>query len=248
MEKMVSIIIPAYNAEKFIEETIASVTAQTYTNWELIIVEDGSTDRTKEIVEQMTDERIRLIVPRQHGSAARARNVGIEEAKGRYIAFLDADDIWKPDKLAKELAFMEEKNTGFVFSSYEYADENGIGKGKIAHVPAFLTYKEALKNTIIFTSTVLLDAKQIPKELIYMPEVKSEDTATWWKILKNNHTAYGLDEVLVLYRRPAKSLSSNKLEAIKRIWDLYRKVEKLSLIYSVYNFVFYAVRTVRRRL
>lgn len=245
---MVSIIIPAYNAEKYIEQTVASVLAQTFENWELLIVEDGSVDRTKEIVERMTDSRIRLIVPKRQGSAAMARNAGLAEAKGRYIAFLDADDIWKPDKLAKELEFMRRKNAGFVFTAYEYADENGIGKGKTARVPASLTYKEALKNTIIFTSTVLFDTQKIPKELIFMPDVKSEDTATWWNILRHNYTAYGLDEVLVLYRRPANSLSSNKLAAIRRVWNLYRKVEKLGLCYSIYNFMYYAVRTVRRRL
>lgn len=248
MNKTVSIIIPAYNAEKYIEETVASVMAQTYPDWELLIVEDGSVDKTQEIVEKMTNDRIHLIIPQKQGTAALARNAGLDVAKGRYIAFLDADDIWKPDKLEKELALMREKNAGFVFSSYEYADENGVGKGKIAHVPESLTYREALKNTIIFTSTVLFDTEKIPKHLMYMPDVKSEDTATWWNILRQNYTAYGVDEVLVLYRRPANSLSSNKFAAIQRIWNLYRKVEKLSLLYSAYNFVFYAIRTVKRRL
>lgn len=245
---MVSIIIPAYNAEKYIEQTTASVLAQTYEDWELLIVEDGSTDRTREIVEQMTDARIRMIIPEKQGSAAMARNAGLAEAQGQYIAFLDADDIWKPDKLAKELEFMHRKNAGFVFTAYEYADENGIGKGKTAHVPESLTYKEALKNTIIFTSTVLFDTDKIPKRLLYMPEVKSEDTATWWNILRQGYTAYGLDEVLVLYRRPAKSLSSNKLAAVQRVWNLYRRVEKLGFFYSLYNFIYYAFRTVKRRL
>lgn len=246
--QMVSIIIPAYNAEKYISETIACVKNQTYQDWELLVVEDGSSDRTKEIVEQMTDEQIRLIIPKKQGSAAMARNAGLAEAKGRYIAFLDADDIWESDKLEKEMLFMQEKDAGFVFTSYEYADENGVGKGKTARVPESLTYKEALKNTIIFTSTVLFDTEKIPKQLLHMPDVKSEDTATWWNILRQGYTAYGLDEVLVRYRRPANSLSSNKLAAVKRIWNLYRKVEKLNFFYSCYNFMYYAVRTVKRRL
>lgn len=245
---MVSVIIPVYNAEKYIRDTVACVQRQTYTDWELVIVEDGSSDRTKEIIEEMTDERIRLIIPKQQGSAAVARNAGLAEARGRYIAFLDADDIWKPDKLEKEMAFMREKAAAFVFTSYEYADENGVGKGKTARVPAQLTYREALKNTIIFTSTVLFDTAKIAKELLVMPDVKSEDTAAWWNILRHGYTAYGLDEVLVRYRRPANSLSSNKLAAVKRIWNLYRKVEKLNFCYSAYNFLFYAVRTVKRRL
>lgn len=246
--EMVSIIIPAYNAEKYIEQTAASVLAQTWEDWELLIVENGSTDRTREIVTKMTDARIRMVVPEKQRSAAMARNTGLAEAKGRYIAFLDADDLWKSDKLAKELEFMRQKDAGFVFTAYEYADENGVGKGKIAHVPESLTYREALKNTIIFTSTVLFDTHKIPKQLLYMPEVKSEDTATWWNILRHGHTAYGLDKVLVLYRRPAKSLSSNKLEAIRRVWNLYRRVERLGFFYSLYNFIYYAFRTVKRRL
>ncbi len=245
---MVSIIVPAYNAEKYIGQTAACVLAQTHADWELLIVDDGSADGTRDAIKRMTDARIRLIVPKERGGAAKARNAGLCEAKGRYIAFLDADDIWKPDKLEKELQFMRKNDAGFVFTAYEYADENGVGKGKIAHVPKRLCYSEALKNTIIFTSTVLFDTDKIPKELIFMPDVKSEDTATWWKILRNGHTAYGLDEALVLYRRPALSLSSNKFAAVARVWHLYRKVEGLGIVSSFYNFMFYAIRTVKRRL
>ena len=120
--------------------------------------------------------------------------------------------------------------------------------GKVVRVPETLEYKEALKNTTIFTSTVVFDTTRIDKELLNMPNVKSEDTALWWKILRNGYKAYGLDENLVFYRRPAVSLSSNKLVAIKRIWNLYRNVEKLSLPCSCYNFCFWAVRAVLRRV
>ena len=143
---------------------------------------------------------------------------------------------------------MKAHGAGFVFSGYEFADEAGRGTGKVVRVPQRLCYREALKNTTIFTSTVLFDTEKIPRELIRMPLVKSEDTATWWNILRNGHTAYGLDENLVLYRRSTNTLSSNKIEAIRRIWNLYRRVEKLSLPYSMYNFVFYAARAVLRRV
>ena len=143
---------------------------------------------------------------------------------------------------------MKEKQAAFVFTAYEFGDDKGKGTGKIVEVPSTLTYFEALSRTVIFTTTVLLDTDRTGWELIRMPEVKSEDTATWWKILKCGFTAYGLNDVLAIYRRPEKSLSSNKLEAIRRIWNLYRKQEKLSLLYSIYNLFFWAVRATKRRL
>lgn len=252
MKELVSIIVPVYNANKYIEATVKTVQEQTYENWELLLVDDGSTDGStetiKRIVEEDVTKRIVPLFPKEHGSAARARNFGLEHAKGRYIAFLDADDLWEKDKLAEELIFMKEKDAGFVFTGYEFADANGKGTGKIVKVPETLSYKQALKNTTIFTSTVLIDLEKIDRSLVAMPEMKSEDTATWYKILRNGNLAYGLDRNLVKYRRVAQSLSSNKLEAIRRIWNLYRKAEKLSVIYSAYNFVFWAFRAVLRRI
>ena len=250
MDGKVSIVVPLYNAGAFLEETIRSVQAQTMTDWELLLVDDCSTDNSRQIAEnyQKKDGRIRLIRQSENLGAARVRNRGVDEASGRYIAFLDADDLWKPEKLSVELEFMKNKNAGFVFSGYEFADEAGRGLGKIVRVPETLNYRQALKNTTIFTSTVLFDTQKLSKEQLHMPLVKSEDTATWWKILRQGCVAYGLDENLVLYRRSSGTLSSNKWEAIRRIWNLYRRVEKLSVGYSAYNFVFYAVRAVLRRV
>lgn len=251
-EDLVSIVVPVYNVAPYIRETIWSVINQTYTNWELVLVDDCSADQSVDLIQNIQAERadlaIRLILQQTNQGAARTRNRGIQEASGRYLAFLDADDIWEPKKLERQLAFMWKKEAAFVCTSYEFADEAGVGKGKFARVPAVLTYKRALRNTIIFTSTVLFDRMKMPDDLLYMKEVKSEDTATWWKILKTGFVVYGLDEVLVRYRRPVKSLSSNKVEAVRRIWNLYRREEKLSLPYSIYNFFFYAVRTTLRRL
>ena len=248
----ISIIVTVYNAADYIEQTVNQVRNQTFTDWELILVEDCSKDNTKgvlnDVIDKLQDNRIHVIYKEHNEGAAKARNTGLEHAVGRYIAFLDADDIWLPQKLEKELAFMKEKNAGFVFSSYEFGDEDGIGTGKIVRVPKTITYKQALSRTVIFTTTVLFDTQIVSKELIRMPDIPSEDTATWWKILRTGYTAYGMDEVMVWYRRPAKSLSSNKMEAIRRVWNLYRKVEGLSLCYSAYNFIFYAVRTTRRRI
>lgn len=249
---MVSIIVPVYNAQKYILETMDHVRAQTYPNWELLLVEDGSTDDTvKRItayVDQTKESRIRLILQPENMGAAKARNRGLTEAKGRFIAYLDADDLWNPEKLERELAFMQEKEAAFAYTGYEFADEQGRGTGKVVRVPERLTYREALKNTTIFTTTVMFDTNRISKELLEMPEIKSEDTALWWKVLRNGFTAYGLDENLVKYRRAGKTLSSNKLEAIRRIWNLYRRAEGMSVLNSTYHIFFWAVRAVKRRI
>ena len=255
---MVSIIVPVHNAENFITDTIDCVRAQSYSDWELLLIEDGSTDRTSEIMaaylDELKDERIKmtkrecLSAAEKTFGAARARNLGLSMAKGRYIAYLDADDRWIKDKLEKELAFLKKEQAGFVFTGYEFGDEHARGTGKVVHVPGTLTYKQALANTTIFTSTVLIDTKKIDKSLLMMPYIKSEDTASWWKILKTGVTAYGLDENLVIYRRAGKSLSSNKIEALRRIWNLYRQAAGLSVFASICHFVPWAYRAVKRRL
>lgn len=255
---LVSIIVPVHNAERFIVDTIACVREQSYKNWELLLIEDGSTDHTMDkmsaYLEEIQDERIRL-VEREIGSpeeksfgAARARNLGLSLAKGRYIAYLDADDRWRADKLERELAFLQKKQAGFVFTGYEFGDGKAEGTGKVVRVPETLSYKQALANTTIFTSTVMMDTEKIDKDLMEMPYIKSEDTASWWKILKTGVTAYGLDENLVIYRRAGKSLSSNKIEAIRRIWNLYRQAAGLSLCASICHFVPWAYRAVKRRV
>ncbi len=250
MKTKVSIIVPMYQAAAFLRETIESVRSQEEQDWELLLVDDCSRDEGPEIVLRYgkEDSRIRLLRQPENLGAAAARNRGLEEASGRYIAFLDSDDLWKQDRLSAGLAFMEARQAGFVFSGYEFADESGKGTGRVVRVPETLSYRQALKNTTIFTSTVLFDTHIVPKALLCMPPVKSEDTAAWWNILRHGYTAYGLDRNLVLYRRSTGTLSSNKIEAIRRIWNLYRRVEGLSLPYSMYNFIFYAVRAVLRRV
>ena len=251
-DRLVSIIVPVYNVEKYIVETMSSVRAQSYVEWELLLVNDCSTDKTVQVIEeylaQVKDERICLINQASNAGAAKARNTGLEKSAGRYVAYLDSDDLWEPEKLEHQISFMRDKDIAFSFTGYEFADENGKGLGKIVHVPEMLNYRQALKNTTIFTTTVMFDSKKIAKDMLKMPEVKSEDTALWWKVLRNGYIAYGLDENLVRYRRAGKSLSSNKLEAIRRIWNLYRNVEGLGLFASMWNFCFWAVRAVARRV
>lgn len=248
MQEKVSIIVPVYNAANYIEQTIQSVLAQDYENWELILVENGSADDSVAKIQAFDDERIRLIIMDGNAGAANARNEGMRQATGTYVGYVDADDLWRPDKLSRQIAFMHEKNAAFAFTGYEFGDENANPTGKIVRVPETLSYRQALSNTTIFTSTVLFDTRRIEKDKLYMPNVKSEDSALWFQILRYGVTAYGLDENLVIYRRPANSLSSNKLEAMRRIWNLYRKQEKLNIFYSMYLFVGWAFRAVKRRV
>ena len=252
MKELVSIIVPVYNVEKYIVATIECVLAQTYTNWELLLIENNSKDGTRKCVEKYLeshpDDRIKFHVIEENVGAATARNHGMDLSKGRFVTYLDSDDLWMPDKLEKQVAFMLEKQAAFAFTGYEFADATGTGTGKVVKVPPTLTYKQALQNTTIFTSTVMFDTQKLPKDSLHMPIVKSEDTALWWRILRSGEIAYGLNENLVLYRRIEGSLSSNKIEALRRIWNLYRKEEKLGILFSAYNFCLWAWRAVKRRV
>lgn len=248
MSELVSIVVPVYNAGNYIEKTIQMVQAQTYSDWELLLVDDCSKDDSVEKIKPFLSDKIHLIRKEQNEGAAEARNTGIDHMKGRYLAFLDADDVWREEKLEKELAFMKEKDCAFCFTSYEFGDEEANGTGKVVKVPETLTFKQALPRTIIFTTTVLFDTEKIDKKLLKMPNVPSEDTAAWWQILRAGYTAYGLNENLAVYRRPAKSLSSNKIVAIRRIWFLYRKQAGLSVWKSAYYFVIWAFLAVWRRI
>ena len=270
---LVSIIVPMYRAAAYIADTIEMVFSQTYCRWELLLVDDCSGDGSVEAVEKALSayehrpsdavlENVRhieeylcgegkevfLICKNKNEGAAAARNTGMDLAGGQYIAFLDADDIWVPDKLRKQLVFIKEKQAGFLFSAYEFGDEEARPTGRVVHVPEVLTYKKALSRTVIFTTTVVFDRNIVPDELMRMPRVESEDTATWWQVLRAGYTAYGLDEVLAVYRRPAGSLSSNKFKAVKRIWNLYRGQEKLPVFASAFYFVFWAYRATMRRI
>ena len=246
---LVSIVVPVYNASKFLSETIQSVQTQTYHRWELLFVDDHSTDDSVKIIEkaQKKDKRIKLLRNSRNSGAALSRNRGIKVARGSYLAFLDADDLWEKNKLKKQLKFMEDNDCEFSFTSYEFADQKGSPNGKKVNVPATMTYKQALKNTTIWTVTVMLNMDKLKKDEVYMPNVGSEDTACWWKILKKVEYAYGLDDILSYYRRSEDTLSSNKLKAVRRTWNLYRNVEKLNLPKSLYNFSFYAINAVIRR-
>ncbi|MEG0250053.1 MAG: glycosyltransferase family 2 protein [Peptostreptococcus sp.] len=248
-DALVSIITPVYNAEKFIIETIESVQNQTYTNWEMLLINDCSTDSSADIIKEKAaeDSRIKYIKLDKNSGAAITRNTGIAKAQGRYVAFLDSDDIWKPDKLDKQLALIKEKGVGFCFTSYRYVMQDGVPTNKVARAPEKIDYNGLLKNTIIGCSTVLIDREVIGD--FRMTNVRrGQDTATWLQLLKRTEYAYGIHEDLVWYRVVDGSLSHNKWNAIKRTWNTYRNVEHLSLPKAMYVFVFYAYNALKKRI
>lgn len=235
---LVSIITPCHNSSRFISQTIDSVLAQTYQNWEMIIVDDCSTDNSVQIVEEYMkrDGRIKLIRLEKNTTQAVARNRAIGEAKGRYIAFLDSDDIWLPEKLEKQMNFMKEKDVSLCYSSYYLIDENGSDKGVfIAKENA--TYTELLKTCYIGNLTTIYDSGKLGKQ--YMESVGHEDYTLWLKILKNGGVAKGISEPLAKYRLSSKSTSSNKIKAARWQWNIYRNVEGLSIPESLYYYTHY---------
>lgn len=244
--KKVSVIIPMYNSAQNIGECIDSVINQTYKNIEIIVVDDKSIDNSVEIVESKKDARIKLIKQPTNLGVSKARNMGIKEASGEYICFLDADDFWTKDKIEKQISFIEKNDYTFVFGGYEYIKK---GKKLRVHVPMSLNYDEALKNTIIHTNTVMFNMKKLKKEDIYMPDIKrGQDTATWWQVLKKGVVAYGLDDVLAYYRvGEGRTLSSNKIIAAKRTWKLYKR-EDIGRARRVYCYLCYAINACKKRI
>lgn len=242
----VSIITPCYNSLRFIGETIASVQNQSYENWEMIIVDDASTDhavaKIKEVIKE--DSRIRLLLLKENIGTAKARNIAIKEAKGRYIAFLDSDDMWLPNKLEKQLLFMKETETAFSYTSYSLIDENGNSLGKEVNVPKSVNYYDLVGNTIIGCLTVMIDREKIP--YIEMPSIQPEDTALWLQLLNKGYEANGIQQVLAQYRIVTNSVSRNKLKAAFRYWKLLRTQKPLNLAQTCFYFSKYAYHAYRK--
>lgn len=234
---LVSIITPAYNCEKYIAEAIESVIGQTYKNWEMIITNDCSTDRTAKIVGEYAkqDSRIKLLNLKVNSGVAVARNISIKNAKGQYIAFLDSDDYWLEQKLEKQLHFMKSSNCGFSFTGYRQVVNKLVEPRTIAP-PSILNYKAALKGNPIGCLTVILDKSLVGD--FHMEAVKHEDYALWLKILKNN-IGYGLKDDLARYRKAEASISANKKQSAIWTWNIYRNVEKLSIVRSSWYLVHY---------
>lgn len=240
MEPLVSIITPTYNSEKFIKETINSVIQQNYNNWEMIIVDDCSKDKTIEFVKNVIKEnkKFTLISLKENVGAGIARNIAIKKAKGKYIAFLDSDDIWSKNKLEKQINFMEENNYNFTFTDFHRINEDGKIIKKLK-VPKITTYRKNLYYNVVQTSTVIYNQEKLGK--IYMPEIrKRQDYGLFQKILEKTK-GYGLNEDLMTYKVRKQSLSFNKRELIKWQWKFYREVLNLGRIKSTFHLILYII-------
>ena len=236
MSSLVSIITPSYNSSRFIAETIESVLAQTYQNWEMLITDDCSKDDSVEIIQRYAEKdfRIKLFQLEKNSGAGICRNNSIREAKGRYIAFLDSDDRWYPTKLEKQIAFMEQQGYAVSYTSYDVCDENGKLTG-VVYCRKSVSYFSMLVDCGIGCLTGIYDTEVLGK--VYMPQIrKRQDWALWIQLLKICRNAYGLKESLAIYRKSNSSISSNKFKLVSYNWAVYRKVLNFSLIKSFIYF------------
>lgn len=240
---IVSIITPAHNSERFLPETIGSVLAQTFSQWEMIIIDDVSTDSTPEIVRRFArdDPRVRLLRLETKAGAGGARNAGMDAARGHYLAFLDSDDLWLPQKLEVQVEVMRTTGAPFTYAGYRMIDENGIVLGRPIHAPPSMSYRQLLKNTAIGCLTVMLDREVCAGAR--MPALRRhEDLALWYALLKRGIVARGIAEDLARYRIVRGSRSRDKLSTAAHMWKVYREVEKLSLPDALWCFVNYSWR------
>ena len=249
--KLISIITPSLNSDRFISECITSVINQSYSNWELLIVDGGSTDKTIKIIEDFTlsDPRIKLIHNPNDNGTSQARSVGIKEAGGEYLAFIDSDDIWDKDKLQKQIEFLEQNSYSFCFTRYKKLYPNGdISKASIGGHKSN-NYYQYLRRRGIANSTVMIH-KSCMKNHILNTVGKShgEDTLWWLLILKEGHTAYSLDESLVLYRVVEGSLSSKIFNNQSTVWHSYRNELQLNIISAFVYYLGYLIDVFIRRL
>lgn len=250
MEPLVSVIMPSYNSERHIAESIRSVQSQTLANWELLVSDDCSTDSTREVVAGIAeaDPRVRLLPLRENGGAAAARNNSLAHARGRYVAYLDSDDLWRPEKLERQVAFMEERGAAFSCCSYEVVGEDGVPLGRTVRMLDECDYMGFLTHNLLQTVGIMADTARMDRGLLVMPAMRRrQDAATWLQVLKAGHACHGLPDVLCAYRRVEGSLSSNKVKAAQGVWRLYREVERLPLFTSLYCFARYAALAVWKR-
>ena len=246
-DNLVSIVMPAYNCERYISRAIESVICQTYTNWELIVVNDNSPDRSADIAQEYAknDSRVRVLHQIPNAGCAQSRNLGIAEANGQYIAFLDSDDVWIPTKLEKQISILKEKSAQIVYSSYDFIDENDKEIKKPFIVDVETDYKKMLARNEIGCSTALVVADLLHKHP-FRKEYYHEDYVLWMELLALPVTAVGVEEVLTHYRVISTSRSFNKKNAAKYRWKIYRSALNLSFFESVYYFSKYAFNSVKK--
>ncbi len=241
-QELVSIITPVYQAERFIEQTILSVLAQRYQNWEMILVDDCSHDKSAQIIQNYIEKDKRIIYHRlkTNSGAAVARNKAIEIAQGEYLAFLDSDDLWDPSKLEKQIGFMKEQNSNFSYTRIKIIDANNNTIKENIPIPPKVDYNYLLKQTVIATSTVVINRSTLPH--FSMPLRRGgQDYATWLQLLRNIDYAYGLNERLTSYRVSRHSLSSNKFSSIRQVYEIQTEDEHISKLKAIYNTIFFCI-------
>lgn len=244
-QPLISIIMPAYNASATIKESIDSVLSQSYRHWELIIIDDASTDNTLDVIKnyQKKDKKIKVLKNKNNLKVAKTRNRGLDKAKGQYIAFLDSDDKWTHTKLENQLNFMLKNNIKFSYTNIQILNK----KNKELKFEREADYKKLLKGNQISCLTVMLDSSLVNN--LRMKDIGHEDYLFWLEILKeNNIKAYNVNKTLAYYRDEGDSLSSNKLKAASWQWNIYRNHLKLSLLSSIYNFLFYIINGIKKRI
>lgn len=244
VEPEVSIICPTYNSQRFVVEAIESVFRQSYRAWELLLIDDGSTDHTPSVLENLSksDSRIRTFLLRQNRGPATARNHGIMRSSGRYIAFLDSDDLWLSEKLNIQINFMKRIVAPISFCTYRRIDEMGRICSSPLSVPDYVDYRRLLLSNIIGCSTVMYDRKHCG--MVLFPDIyMRQDYGMWLRILRQGHCAFGIHQDLVRYRLTRDSLTRNKLTASLYSWKLYREIEQLGLLRSLYCFGSCAMRS-----
>lgn len=244
----VSIVTPAYNAARFIGEAITSVRVQTFPDWEMLVADDGSRDDTRAIVERLAaQDACIILIPLEGGcGASAARNAALARARGRYICFLDADDLWLPQKLERQLAFMRKTGCALSYTGYQRMTQDGRVLGRPIQVPERMTYRELLRNTAVATSTSMVDRAQTGP--IRFTGMGHEDYALWLSLLRRGLEARGLNEDLARYRVVEGSLSSRPLRSAGWVWRIYREREHLNPVYALWCLSHYGLRAVGKRL
>lgn len=240
MAPSVSVITPAFNASPFIAEAVRSVLAQTFGDLEMLVVDDCSKDDTVDIVSSFAsaDARVRVIRREENGGPAAARNTALEQAAGRYVAFLDSDDLWLSGKLEAQLRFMRDRDAALSYTQYRRISVTGDLLSPVIPIPRELDYRKLLKHNALATSTVIVDRQKTGE--VRMTRTYYDDFALWLKILKRGFTAHGLRKDLVRYRVVAGSWSRNKLRSAYHTWKTYREVERLSLLPAAWYLAHYA--------
>jgi teichuronic acid biosynthesis glycosyltransferase TuaG len=248
-QPLITVIMPVYNCECHIATAIRSVMAQTYSNWELLVLDDGCTDSTCEIVSDFAraDDRIQLLRNEKNMGVARTRNRGFDLSHGEYVALLDSDDEWSPEKLQIQLDLMGRENADICYTAYAIVDESGAKVKNDYLVPERVTYDELLKENVIGCSTVML-ASHILKKHRFVTDFYHEDYVLWLDLLRCGYKAVGCTKTLVKWRYLADSRSFDKRKSAKNRWDIYRKHLHLPLLKSMCVFLAYTTRGIRKYL